>query len=204
MRSIITVLAVLCTTVFAAGVIDLDPVNRADEWLSYDDGSPSWYAWEGIYKGVWFNLEDFVPGWSGGVSLTKTEIWFFHDSGHPWDISDFYCEMWNGDASAPVAQLDQVLLTAVHYAPVYAVYTTPVSVENNFWALANTELSSGGWPSIISDGAGSAVAHSFFTNNFVTWEPWEPSTGLSNYFIAVLPEPWSLNSTTWGALKAVF
>lgn len=206
MRTLITMLAVACTMALAGGSsVDLNPLNRTDsDWLRYDNGTPGWLTYEGIYKGVWFDLEDFVPGWSGGATLLETETWFYHSSQFPWDTSDFYSEIWNGDPQSPLFQLDQTRLTAIHYAPVYAVYSTPVMVNNNFWALANTELSSGGWPSIISDDTNSEVAHSFFTNDFILWEPWIPGDGQSNYFIAVSPALWSLNATTWGGLKAAF
>ncbi|MCK5785337.1 MAG: hypothetical protein KAH54_02120 [Candidatus Sabulitectum sp.] len=206
MKIILIVLTVACSAAsFAQSAIDLSPVNRADsDWLRYDNGTPEWFAYEGIYKGVWFNLEDFMPGWSGGAALLETETWFYHDSQYPWDTSDFYSEIWNGDPQAPLVQLDQTRLNATHYAPVFTIYSTPLMVNTNFWVLANTELSSGGWPSIISDDNNSEVAHSFFTHDFILWEPWIPGEGQSNYFIAVSPALESLDATTWGELKTAF
>ncbi len=206
MKVFIIVFFVFCAVSLAGGT-ELTPglfYERPAEWLGYDNGSAIWSSWSGIYRGVWFNLEDFQPGWSSGLDISQSEMWFFHDAEMPWDASDFYCEVWSGDSNSPTSQLDQVLLTAVHYSPVLANYTVPVHVETNFWALINTELSSGGWPSTISDGAGSSIAHSFYTDDFQNWLPWNPSTGISNYFVAILPLPWSLDATTWGALKNVF
>ncbi len=206
MKLLIIASMVFCAVSFAGGT-ELPAglfYERTDDWLGYDDGSAIWSSWSGIYRGVWFNLDDFVPAWSAGLDITECEMWFFHDVEMPWDTSDFYCEIWRGTSDSPTYQLEQVLLTAVHYAPVISVYTDPVHVETNFWMLTNTELSSGGWPSSISDGAGSPVAHSFFTDDFQSWLPWNPSTGISNYFVAVLPLPWSLDQMTWGALKNVF
>ncbi len=207
MKTVTILLVIFCSSILAGGSV-IDPVLSVDEkpgdWLRYDNSSAEWFSWSGIYRGVWFNLEDFVPGWAGGVQITETEMWFFHNVTYPWDTSDFYAEIWNGSVDAPTSQLDQVLTTAVHYSPVYVSYEIPITVQNNFWVLANTELSAGGWPSLMSDGVSSEIAHSFYTNDFIKWHAWEPSTGIANYFIAVLPVVWNLDGTTWGSLKTTF
>ncbi len=198
MKLLVAVLAVLSLSAFAGQTsVDLDPVQRTEgDWFRYDDGTPHWFTWEGKYRGVWFNTEDFIPG-MGGFTVTRSEFWFYHHSSYPWDTSDVYIEIWNGDAMAPVTQLDQTTVTAAHYAPVYVVYPTPIETEANFWALTNTEMSAGGWPTSISDEF--PFGHSFHSDDNIIWEPW---TG--DYFIAVIYDLGALSGTTWGSLKAAF
>ncbi len=68
-------------------------------------------------------------------------------------------------------------------------------------------MSAGGWPSILGDDAqGSSwggVAHSFYSDEFIAWEPWTIGDGPCNYFISVT-DPLSLEATTWGSIKTVF
>ena len=177
--------------------LDLDPITGSTKGtsLNYDDGTPVWSSWDGIYRGVWFNLEDF--GSYTTFPVDETELWFYHSTEHPWDISDVYIELWNGDALHPVTQLTQNLVTAVSYAPVTAFYSSPVVVENNFWVLANTEFSSGGWPALLSDGT--AGTHSFYSANFITWEPWT----LGDFIVSV-ESYLSLESSTWAGMKVLF
>ncbi len=200
MKNVIAILAVLSLAAFAGQVaVNLDPIQRTDaDWLVYDDGTAQWLTWGGMYRGVWFNTEDFVPG-ETSAAVEELEFWFYHHSSYPWDTSDTYIELWNGDAMAPVTQLDQTMITAIHYAPQIISYATPIVAEGNFWGFQNTEMSAGGWPAILGDVANSG--HSFFSDDFIIWEPW---TG--DYFIsalATIPAA-ALDNTTWGSLKATF
>jgi len=188
--------------------VNLDPVSNDGDWLQYDDGSPMWITWGGTYRGVWFNILDFIPGMNNGT-LEQSRLWFYHHASYPWDTSDVYVEVWNGDAMGPVTQVDQTMITAIHYAPVYVAYTvlpTPVCpVEQNFWLLVNTEMSAGGWPATLGDGnTPGTIFHSFFSDDFIVWEPWDIN-GACNYFMAV---NWTFitafDNTTWGSLKATF
>ncbi len=189
-----------------AGNVEVHPgsIERDGDWLVYDNGTPEWLSWDGTYRGVWFNIEDFLPAAYWGF-LEQSEFWFYHHSSYPWDTGDVYLEIWNGGATGPQTQVDQTMVTAVHYAPVYATYSFAVPVENNFWALANTGMSAGGWPSILGDGAQGTVYHSFFSDDFVVWEPWDIG-GACNYFVAVYwtSNPATFHSLTWGSLKATF
>ncbi|MCK5842568.1 MAG: hypothetical protein KAH31_10395 [Candidatus Sabulitectum sp.] len=198
MKKAIAILAVLSLTAFAGQfAVNLDPVERTDgDWLRYDSGTAKWLTWGGMYRGVWFNTEDFIPG-MGGADVNESEFWFYHHASYPWDTSDVYIEIWNGDAMAPVTQIDQTMITAVHYAPVYATYATPLSVEANFWAIANTEMSAGGWPASLGDEF--PENHSFYSDDNIIWEPW-----IGDYFVAVNVDPQALNNATWGSLKATF
>lgn len=185
--------------------VPLSPVGGAStDWLKYDNGTEMWYTREGTYRGVWFNLEDFVPG-PQGIAIWETHMWFSHETAHPWDVSEVYLEIWNGNASGPDLLLDRTQVTAVDYAPVGVIFAAPIIAENDFWCIANTELSTEGTPATVSDGAGSSVAHSFYSNDFTSWTPWNPS-GFSNYFVGVTgTDPnQALDATTWGSLKATF
>jgi hypothetical protein len=202
MKKAIAILAVLSLVAFAGQVaVNLDPVPQKDaDWLQYDDGTPAWFTWGGTYRGTWFNVQDFVPG-AIGATIQQSEFWFYHHSSYPWDTSDVYLEIWNGGASAPVTQLDKTQAVAAHYAAVTTTYATPLVGEQNFWALANTEMSSGGWPSCLGDST--AGTHSFYSSDFIIWEPWGE---VGDYLIRVYAEvtPSALSGVTWGALKAAF
>jgi len=205
MKKAIAILAVLSLVSFAGQIaVDLGTIERDADWLVYDDGSPNWLTWGGTYRGVWFNTQDFNPGWGGG-DVDQAELWFYHHSSYPWDTSDVYVELWNGDAMGPTAQLDQTMKTAIHYAPIYVTYSPVVAVEQNFWILANTEMSAGGWPAVLGDGAQGTIFHSFFSDDFIVWEPWDIG-GACNYFISAsfTADPGAFDNTTWGALKTTF
>lgn len=205
MKKAIAILAVLSLASFAGQIaVNLDPIPQKDaDWLVYDNGTPNWLTWGGTYRGTWFNVEDFVPG-GGACEVEQAELWFYHHTSHPWDTSDVYIELWNGDNMGPTAQLDQTMKTAIHYAPIYVDYNPIITTEGNFWCLANTEMSAGGWPSILGDGAQGTVFHSFYSDDFIVWEPWDIG-GACNYFVSIYGEiPMSFDNTTWGSLKATF
>jgi hypothetical protein len=44
------------------------------------------------------------------------------------------------------------------------------------------------------------AGHSFFSDDFIVWEPWGE---MGEYYIKATGT-FSLNSTTWGAVKALF
>ena len=199
MRSaaLLTVLAASC--IFASGGVRLErplyiPGNDAE--LSYDDGSAYWISWTGEYRGVWFHVDDF--GYSGWVA-TDSEFWFYHHSSYPWDTSSFYSLLYDGGSSGPGMMFDQTSVTALHYAPCLVDLSPAVYFNDDFWVLASTEMSSGGWPSILSDYATGATDHSFTSDDFSVWEP----SALGDYFIRSV---WydGLDSRTWGAIKALF
>ncbi len=62
------------------------------EMLAYDDGSPVWFSWSGTYRGVWFDLEDFLLEPQCNYYLQSVEMWFYHHEDFPWDISTYSCE----------------------------------------------------------------------------------------------------------------
>jgi hypothetical protein len=193
----------------SAGSIQLDrplPIGGTDDLLQYDDGTANWLTWGGLYRGVWFNLQDFGPGMPGG-HLVYLEYWFFHHASYPWDISSFYAEVYDGDAAAPTTQLNQTSVTAVHYSPVHASFSWPgIEVGQNFWVLNNSEMSAGGWPSILGDNTPSPVSHSFFSDDFIVWEPWIINGSTANdYFTRANEGVWpGLDESTWGSIKTLF
>ncbi|MBD3369982.1 hypothetical protein GF402_06440 [Candidatus Fermentibacteria bacterium] len=191
----------------SAGNLMLDePVlaNPTGLRLQYDDGTSWWLTWDGTYRGVWFNTEDFF-GYPTSYHLGEGEFWFYH-YGYPyvWDASAFYCEIYSGDQSGPVTELDHTSATATHNSPVYAVHWPTIITDPNFWIIENTEMSSGGWPSTLGDNTPNSVDHSFYSDDFQTWEPWViQGPGANDLFIRAI---WriSLKERTWGSIKTLF
>ncbi len=185
--------ALLMPAALISGQVRLDepvyiPASHAQ--ISYDDGTAYWLTWHGLYRGVWFNLADF--GGSGEWEADNTEFWFYHSSNYPWDVTSFYAEIFNGGVSGPDASaLNQTSVTATHYTAAYANYSSPVICEDQFWVIVDTDMSSGGWPSLLSDNTSQGVDHSFYSDDFIVWQPWVPSTvGLAR--------------TTWAEVKTLF
>ena len=170
-------------------------VPGSDGTLSYDDGSAWWFCWEGSVRGVWFNTADFA-GYPVPFEADNTEFWFYHHSSYPWDTAAFYAELWNGGVSGPATVLNQTSVTATHYAAVYAMYSSPVITEDQFWVLENTEMSAGGWPSVLGDSSAPSVVHSF-----CDMEPWE----FGDFLIRTNGWPGgALESATWAGIKTLF
>jgi hypothetical protein len=202
------VIVIAAAAALSAGSVQLDrplPIGGTDDLFQYDDGTANWLTWGGLYRGVWFNLDDFSPG-APGANLIWLEFWFFHHASYPWDVSSFYAELYDGDAAAPTTQLDQTSVTAIHYSPVHATYFPPITVEQNFWGIVNTGMSAGGWPSILGDNTPNPASHSFFSDDFIVWEPWIISGATANdYFLRACENYFpGLNESTWGSIKTLF
>lgn len=183
------------TAPFSAG-------GLTDDVFAYDDGSAYWLTWGGISRGVWFDLEDFVPGASGG-EVDSLEFWFYHHPSRPWDTSYFYAEVYNGDEGGPVTLIAQVSVSAEHFAPCYVVFDPPLEVPADFWVIVNTEMSGGGWPGLLMDDGPNftGASHSFFSDDWMVWEPME----MGDYFIRVHGDALAgLSASTWGRLKTLF
>jgi hypothetical protein len=189
-----------------AGNAPLDrplPVDGTDDLFQYDDGTAHWLSWDGLYRGVWFHAQDFGQG--DVFVVSQLEFWFFHHSSFPWDIASFYAELWAGDQSGPATQMDQVSITAEHYSPTYADYGY-LEPDGDAWGLVNTEMSAGGWPSLLGDNTPNPVNHSFFSSDsFRAWEPWIMQGPTANdYFIRIVGSIHDLDQSTWGAIKTLF
>jgi hypothetical protein len=210
MRRVFAVLALLAFTAFAGDFVYVEGTvaggNTDQDYLQYDDGTINWLTWAGVYRGTWFNTDDFLPG-QAGFATDFTEYWMYHHSSYPWDVSDFYAELWNGDFMAPTTLLDEQVVTALHYAPVFANYSTPIDAESDFWGLEDTEMSAGGWPAILADGTGYTVAcHSYYSEDFFIWEPWSDQTVYGDFFVRAegvfIPD--ALDHDTWAGIKSTF
>ena len=203
MKQALAVLAILTMVAFAGQIrVDLPGGSGGtDDELTYFNGTPHWLTWGGMYRGTWFNTDDFMPG-STSFNLEQMEYWFYESTNtDPWDTDDFYSEIWNGDDMGPLVLLAQGVVTAPHYAPCYHTFDPDLVVEQNFWGLINTEMSAGGWPSVLGDYAMPGDAgHSFFSDDFIVWEPW----GEMGEYYLVAHGTFALNNTTWGAVKALF
>lgn len=202
MKGILAALFLVSLPLFAGNVrVDLPGGSGGSNFdLTYFNGTPHWLTWAGMYRGTWFNTEDFLPGSTGGV-IEEMEYWFYEHASYPWDTDQFYSEVWNGDQTGPGVLLTQGVVTALHYAPAYHSINPGVVTEVNFWCLVNTEMSAGGWPSILGDYSMPGDAgHSFFSDDLMVWEPWGE---MGEYYIVAIFEL-SLDPTTWGSMKALF
>lgn len=175
------------------------------DWTySYDDGTACWMTWSGTYIGVWFDADDFLYE---STYLDHLEFWFFHDAGYPWDTSSFYADLYDGGPTGPDSLLARTLLTATQYSPVYADYGPAGQLEvTSWWVVENTELSAGGWPSLLGDGTpNSNGTHSYFSNDLVLWQSWVPQgSSASDYIIRTGWWEIGLGQTTWGSIKTLF
>ncbi len=207
MRNILIVLAMAFAVAFAGNIRLEEPVEvtGSDDMLQYDDGSAFWLTWGGLYRGVWFDTEDFLPG-SNGLECEYTQFWFYHHADYPWDVSEFYAELWNGESSAPITLLDQSIVTATHYSANNCNYSSAIVTDADFWALVNTEMSAGGWPAILGDDSPNTTDHSFYSDDFIIWEPWILSgSTASDYFIRASGTiQAALDSESWGQIKGLY
>jgi hypothetical protein len=195
----------------ASGMLRLEPpvpCSSTDDLLQYDDGLATWLTWGGLYRGVLFDLADFYEPVPGGFYVENVEFWFYHHSAYPWDTSDFYGEIWDGDAAEPGLLDAQAVLQASHYSAVNWSVTPPCSTAGQyFWVILNTSMSSGGWPALLGDGTPSTTgaSHSFYSDDLMLWEPWIVSGDMaSDYLIRVEGEPMDasvLETMTWGLVK---
>jgi hypothetical protein len=207
MMRVLAVLALVAAAAFAADVARVEGLGShvpsdADD-LTYFDGTPWWYTWGGVYRGTWFDAEEFY-GFATTFHIEAAEYWFYHGSTGVWDTSDVYLEVWNGDQMGPTAQLDQQMVTASHYAPTTATYDPYVECEQNFWLAVNTELSAGGWPSILGDNSPDDVDHCFFSDDGIVWEPWIIQGPTSNSYWMTASGEANLSDTSWGSIKALY
>ena len=207
MMRVLAVLALVAAAAFAADVARVEGLGSgapsdADE-LSYYDGTPWWITWGGVYRGTWFNTEDFY-GYETSFLLEMNEQWFYHSSSYPWDTSDIYMEVWEGDQMGPVTQVDQTMVTAVHYGPSQVDYDPVLDLPQNFWLAANTEMSAGGWPSILGDNTPNDVNHSFFSDDGIVWEPWIIQGPTADDYTMYASGEADLNGASWGSIKALY
>ncbi len=193
MTALFSLTLTILLAALVSGQVRLDRplyVGGTDDQLQYDDGSANWLTWSGLYRGTWFNTDDFY-GYPCSFEADNTEFWFYHHLTYSWDTTSFYAELYNGDVSGPVTQLDQTSVTAIHFSAAYANYSTPIVCDDQFWVLVNTEMSVGGWPALLGDNSPQAEDHSFYSDDFMVWIPWVPSTT-------------GLGRTTWGEVKTLF
>lgn len=182
------------------------PCASDGDYYQYDDGSAYWLLWDGRYKAVWFDPDDFWPDGPLVFGIISLELWFYHHSSCPWDVSSFYGELWEGDSSGPAILEGSESVTALHYAPVDAFVYYP-SYTTQFWGIANCSMSSGGWPSLLADNTPGYYNHSFVSDDFETWTPWIRQGPTSNdFFIRGELDWWytSLDHATWASIKSLW
>lgn len=171
--------------------------GSTDDCLQYDDGTPWWYSWGGVYRGTWFDTEDFYAE-ECGIMLGAAEYWFMHGI-YPWDTSEFVAMVYNGDSSGPVELLYDTTLVASHMTGVTVEFPDSIAADPNFWLMVNTELSAGGWPSTLADAENSG--HSFFSDDFMVYDE-----AIGDWLFRAHGQPYdmSLQCDTWGGIKALY
>ena len=206
--SVLAILMALTASAGAGGEM-IQPVEApaTDDVLQYDDGTALWITWGGLYRGTWFHTADFYSE-PCDFKLGGAELWFYHSGSYPWDTDQFILEVYNGAQSGPEELLYDTTVTAAHMTGVIVFPADSILADPDFWILENTELSGGGWPSILADNSPNSVDHSFFSDDFIAWEPWTVGGGdtACDFLIRAHGSPMdlSLQSETWGGIKALF
>ncbi len=206
MSVLITVIMVAISTGPSEERVSPVFVPGSDDVLQYDDGTPWWLTWGGLYRGTWFHTADFYPD-PCDFMLGAAEFWFYHHSVYPWDTDEFIVEVWNGEQTGPEELLYDTTVTAAHMTGVIVFPADSILTEPDFWLIENTELSAGGWPAILGDNTPGSADHSFYSDDFIVWEPWVLQGSEANdYLIRAHGSPvdMALESRTWGGIKALF
>lgn len=167
--------------------------------LQYDDGIATWFSFDGMYRGVSFDLADFDPD-ASGFSLGYVEYWFFDPGLPPWDTAQFTAEVWSGPISGPQELIYSDLVVAVHFSPVYLEIGVPLVTGTDFWCIVNTEFSSYGSPSLLGDVEPDA-GRSFHADEVSAWTPWDKG----DYMVRAAGDfAYSMNAGTWASIKNLF
>lgn len=167
--------------------------RKYDELFQYDDGTPHWISNDGMYRGVWFDSEDFY-GYPISTDIESIEFWFYHHSSVvPWEMDDFYAELWTGNFYYTDDLVDRTLVTAIHYSAVTVEYDPRLNAGTSFWAIVNTSFTSNGTPTTLADEFPNwtGFPHSYFSDDFQTWEIYIPGST-------------SLTSASWGWIKGLY
>lgn len=182
------------------------PAGGSDLMIQYDDGTAMWLTWTGLYRMVWFDIDDFAPGQYAN-QVFSSEFWFYHGPTCQWDTSSFLAELYSGDESGPAIQHDQTSTLALHYSPVTVSYGSGgiFLMTPDFFLIDNTEMSCGGWPSLMGDNSPADVCHSFHSDDFIKWDPWiVGGSSAHDYIIRAQVAIFGLDETTWGGIKALY
>ncbi len=184
--------AFLGLVVFVTGVF-------AGQLLQYDDGTATWFSFDGKYRGVAFDVGHFNPD-ASGFDLNTVEYWFYNSGIPLWDTDQFYAEVWEGGVGGPVGLLATQTVTALHFSPCYLQLSDPLTTGTGFWCLVNTELSANGSPSLLGDDV-TDHDRSLFSSNMTSWTAWT----LGDYLVRADGEFFfSLETGSWAAIKALF
>jgi hypothetical protein len=170
----------------------------------YDDGTAYWLTWSGLWRGVWFTMDDF--GASGNSLVCDyAQFWFYHHS-YSWDTCAFYAELWTNGSGMPETLLAYETVIATHYSADYSTFDPPIDAGNSFWVLVNSSPSSGGWPSSLGDGTPQpSTSHSFHSDDFEKWVPWViTGTYANDFLIRAHGSFLSIEESTWAGIKGLF
>ncbi len=199
MKQALAVLAILTMAAFASQIrVDLPGGSGSYDVdvLQYDDGSPT--GSPGAAPTGELVQHRRLPSRQPGFLLQQMEYWFFEHSSYPGTPPSSTARSGTATTWFPWCFLPG----SGQRPPLRSLLPQPrprPGLRANFWGLINTTMSAGGWPSVLGDNT--VGEHSFFSDDMIVWEPWGE---LGDYFIRAKGEFNSLNSTTWGAVKALF
>jgi len=177
----------------------------AEDVLQYDDGTVCWLECEYQWRGVWFTVQDFDPMASSFLA-SATEFWFYHSPAGCWDNSTYWSELWTGGSAGPETLIDSESAVAAHMCACYVQHDPGFEMGTQFWVVMHI-VSSGTtivWPSNAADGTPSPISHSFKSDDFQLWEPFNPDGPTASDYMFRVHGTLGLQETTWGAIKTLF
>ena len=193
----IIVLLVLATVMFA------DP-EWIDTYADPYDWSESTITSLGTYRGVSCDCADFSPDAGSGL-IYAVEVYFWESISNPenqWDTDDVYIEIWNSDLTLMLVQSD---VYVEHYPgqclPVVVNYMSPVTVEQEFWVVINTERSPKGCPISVADNT--PGSHSGYSEDISgVWTAYTEGDFHLSLNIEFISQ--SLGQVTWAQIKQAY
>lgn len=202
MKNLLMVLAVLVLTSIGFGAtLQYDTHPTPDGGISANER----------YRGVWFDVHDFYPE-CNSFDVTSIERYFYNSPSSPWGSPTFHLYVY--DCVPPIPPIPPISPygedAIIHVQGSAMNYPTPtvlnlnpaLNVEAEFWVIIYTESTG---PTPVLENCQTNPAHSYWGDvdpvnpDIMDWEP------CNNFWIRVMGDyKFSLSSTTWGSIKALF
>ncbi len=198
---LVLIFAMFANVFCDAGSSAIAAVESGDR-LQYDDGEPEWLALEGTWRGTWFRATDFCPE-AQGFLLGGAEILLYTDPG---DIDLFTLSVHSGGPAGPGDLMyDTTIVAQLMQEPVI-VFPESLQTDTDFWLVLHSQSTEGATVPLLGDGTPNSTSHSFYSMDFIQWEPWVVEGPSANdYFIratgSFLPDQ-PLEHRTWASVKS--
>ena len=209
MKKVLIVLALVTAFALATDSYFVEGTggSGSDDLLQYDDGTGHWICYNIPYYGVWFDVQDFMPG-AIGFEADYAELVFYHHSQLPWDTDQISIELWNGDGAGATTIIRADDVTATHNIPQQLTYSPAVALDQNFWLIANTTVHSsdmlptGFYDEFVNF---TGVAHTFASDDGILWDP-ITAAGVEVNLMFRVDGTFvnALDGESWGAIKGLF